>query len=458
MEKELIILITWHHETDKRKIECFEENRRTIVEFNPGVEVITIMSPFQDNGIAWSSPDLTVFVWFQENKDKVQSKRFLILEWDCWCDMNLKEYFSKVWDLDVVASCVLYPERDSWHWFRTLYKMPFRSRLYATGVLPFCGILVSNRAMRAIGKEIVKPEYEGVISELRFATIATMLGFDPVPTPVCSRTITWKSSIPFNFNHKGLHHPRKVLTSDNALIDIVNFLPTRFDILPKIIHQTWNDSPTPKYFDELTNSWKANHPDWDYILWTDEMNREFIRQFFPAFLLQYDSYEDKIQRVDVVKYFILYKLGGVFLDLDFRCLKNIGPLLDGAECAFGIEPIQHCEQYQREMIISNAFMASKPNNNFFKTICDSLPSYAWKEAPFVEYILSTTGSIALTEIYEKYELKSSITILPSNTIYPLTAKEAELERNQQTNEIIEAKVRDAYALHYFIGSWYQDIF
>lgn len=451
MKSELIILIIWYNETDTKRIRCFEENRRSFIEYNPGVEVITIMNPFENSNEAWLNSDLTVFLWYRDNCDKIQAERFLLLEWDCWCDINLKEYYSRVWDLDVVAPMTLYPERDGWHWFKTLDKMPVHARLYATGIVPFCGILVSEKAMNEICTEILKPIYNGLIGELRFPTIATMLGFAPVPNPVCSRNITWKLTIPFDQHYKGLHHPRKTLPSPTALDQIERFLITPDDDrIPLIIHQSWQDNTLPSHLDTLAETWKTLHPDWTYILWTDEMSRELIKRFFPEFLLQFDSYEDRGQRDNAARYHILYKIGGLFIDLDFECLENIAPLLEGADCVFGIESSEHSMLHNKEKIISNAFMAAKPNHEFFKYTCDSLSSYTWKDDTVIRNISSTTGSFALTDLYDTYEKKSGIKILPSSTIYPLTKKEVENTVGKEVGYDIQEKIDNAYALHYFL--------
>ena len=36
-------------------------------------------------------------------------------------------------------------------------------------------------------------------------------------------------------------------------------------IIPKIIHQIWLGSPVPEYLKTLMESWKALHPDWQYL-------------------------------------------------------------------------------------------------------------------------------------------------------------------------------------------------
>src|SRR5690242_12757105 len=127
--------------------------------------------------------------------------------------------------------------------------------------------------------------------------------------------------------------------------------------IPKIIHQTWKDTLIPEHLKVYVQSWKTLHPDWEHILWTDEMNRDFINLNFPKFLHVYDSYRTVIQKVDAVRYFILLKMGGLFVDLDFECRKTITPLLGNATFVAGLEPPEHARTHKKEYIISNAFMA-----------------------------------------------------------------------------------------------------
>jgi len=55
--------------------------------------------------------------------------------------------------------------------------------------------------------------------------------------------------------------------------------------IPLIIHQTWKDLNIPEHYKPLVKTWKENHPGWEYILWTDKMNRDFIEKITLIFFL-----------------------------------------------------------------------------------------------------------------------------------------------------------------------------
>src|SRR5882762_8774481 len=126
--------------------------------------------------------------------------------------------------------------------------------------------------------------------------------------------------------------------------------------IPPILHQTWKDNNIPEEFVRMSLSWRNTHTHWQYFFWTDDMNRNFIKEHFPYFLSTYDNYQSNIERVDAVRYFALYKYGGFYIDMDFECLANIEPIVSDSACVFGKEPIEHCAWHSKDIIISNAFM------------------------------------------------------------------------------------------------------
>lgn len=229
-------------------------------------------------------------------------------------------------------------------------------------------------------------------------------------------------------------------------------------VIPKILHQTWKNNILPDYFTALSNTWKKKHPNWKYIFWTDVENRKFIKDYFPYFLKRYDEFPFEIQRVDAVRYFILYKYGGVFVDMDFECMSNIDDLIDSNGCIFGLEPDHHCERFSRAFIICNAFMGCNANNSFFKEICNTLAKDTAKydpNAPRWKIVLESTGPFKLTDIYSYYGNKQQIKLLPSDVLYPLTIEESHsLLSGAKLTSNLKMKILNAYAIHHFAGTWW----
>ncbi|TDQ08443.1 hypothetical protein [Pedobacter metabolipauper] len=207
--KELTILMCWHDDPDPEKQQAYAINKNSFIHHNPESAIISIPNRFENKDKAWLSTDLNIFLWFVDEGYKIESERYLLVEWDCWCNCNLKDYYSRVWDCDVVGPSVFYPKRDYWNWFNAIPDLPLKARPYATGIVPFNGILLSGKAMESISKEILKAEFDNFNSEMRLATIASMLNMDPIVNPVCNRNITWKEVDYFDYSQQSLFHPVK---------------------------------------------------------------------------------------------------------------------------------------------------------------------------------------------------------------------------------------------------------
>eukprot|EP00040_Diaphanoeca_grandis_P017479 m.91242 g.91242 ORF g.91242 m.91242 type:complete len:366 (+) comp26452_c3_seq2:517-1614(+) len=107
--------------------------------------------------------------------------------------------------------------------------------------------------------------------------------------------------------------------------------PRRGGRIPRIVHQTWKSHtlyPAQRQWRE--NCVKLN-PEWEFRIWNDTENHDLIEQHFSWFLEVYDSYPKTINKVDAIRIFYLARFGGIYMDLDYTCLKPFDALIDGAE-------------------------------------------------------------------------------------------------------------------------------
>ena len=85
----------------------------------------------------------------------------------------------------------------------------------------------------------------------------------------------------------------------------------------RILHQSWRSCELPSrqaLWRERCN--RVLPAGWQLWLWTDEDNRELIAREFPSFLRFYDKLDVMIKRADAVRYFYLYRFGGVYMDTE----------------------------------------------------------------------------------------------------------------------------------------------
>lgn len=87
--------------------------------------------------------------------------------------------------------------------------------------------------------------------------------------------------------------------------------------IPKIIHQIWIGPHTPPT--SMMTTWHSNHPDFEYILWTEDEVRR--RGFVFKTQAKMDIMKEYCGIADLMRYEILYEYGGVFVDADSICLN-----------------------------------------------------------------------------------------------------------------------------------------
>jgi mannosyltransferase OCH1-like enzyme len=102
-----------------------------------------------------------------------------------------------------------------------------------------------------------------------------------------------------------------------------------------------------------------------FYLWNKNSARQFIEQNFSWFLPTYDSYRYSIQRIDALKYFLLWQYGGIYMDLDVSCRRPLDPFLEFSAWLPGTWP----------MGVSNDVMGAAPGHSIMRLLAESLQSH-----------------------------------------------------------------------------------
>ena len=192
------------------------------------------------------------------------------------------------------------------------------------------------------------------------------------------------------------------LTADDALLRSLSipvdmqsienshtFLPTR-EFIPRIIHQTCKNNTIPDAWINSHETCLMHNPEgnWSHILWTDATARDFIRDFYPSFLPTYDGYPYNIQRVDSFRYFALYYYGGIYLDLDVGCKKDLSPLLGQHAFFAKTEPLG----------VSNDVMGVERGHPIFESLIASLEKNNYRRGTKYPTVMMSTGPMFLTKL------------------------------------------------------------
>ena len=232
------------------------------------------------------------------------------------------------------------------------------------------------------------------------------------------------------------------------------------NLIPKMIHQIWSDvyEPLPKIFQELGDTWKYFHKDWQYVLWDDEKIEQFVNRYFPLCAKPFNSFAYNVQRWAVIRYLILYKMGGLYVDFDYECIDPVEKVLLG-NCCFALEPEEHRLPFldPNHPYFNNAFMAAIPGHPFMKRVINDvfqkdLSSLPENKTRF-EHVLCTTGPGMLSDVYASYTGKENIYLIPAEYVSPFSSPEIRSIWHGVIEQDWEDRLQKAVAVHYFMGPW-----
>ena len=83
--------------------------------------------------------------------------------------------------------------------------------------------------------------------------------------------------------------------------------------------------PAPPFVGEYFQGWKTLMPEWDLRLWTNEDIHS--TEFSEDYQRLIDSARQGAQKADIMRYYILWKHGGIYMDADVEPHRSLEPLL-----------------------------------------------------------------------------------------------------------------------------------
>ncbi len=213
-------------------------------------------------------------------------------------------------------------------------------------------------------------------------------------------------------------------------------------MIPKIIHQTYISIDKLKLdkpeWDTLSQECKEINSEFQYMFWNDDDIDKFVSDNFNWFLPTFNSFQYKIQKIDAVRYMILYTYGGLYLDMDIKCLKSFSPLFETFT-----KPI-YLPETSNVMFnknISNMIMASVPNHIFWINVLKEIQKRQSSSVKVNEYIdvMTISGPLMLNDMYKQSKDDIGIISEKDFTVCNIC--------NKNNNK------EDVYAYHISSGSW-----
>lgn len=203
--------------------------------------------------------------------------------------------------------------------------------------------------------------------------------------------------------------------------------------IPETIHQIWvGGKAVPTKFKRLMKTWKEMHPQWAHKLWLDEdVEKLHLRN-----RVYYDATSDPIEKANIARYEILEQFGGIYIDIDFLCLKPLDAFHRRYDFYTGIAPAD-CAA-----MLNNALMACGPGHPIMKHCIDMIREDFSKVNRF-----ERTGVMHYSRSFFAC-LKESPGIsiaLPASFFYPLG-------KSDQKYYDLETAKPETFAVHYWAST------
>ena len=189
----------------------------------------------------------------------------------------------------------------------------------------------------------------------------------------------------------------------------------------------------PETYAKYIMSWKDKHPNWIVRFWTDDdINNNFIN-------LEYIQKAKKwAQKADIIRYEIIYKYGGLYIDTDFECFKNIEELIKNSTF-FTCNGDHDCPF---KYVIANSIFGASKKNIISKYLMDNIKNTTINVKPVNE----ETGPFYFGKILNNEFKKLFLEISP-RLFFPHTYRE------YHDNVDISNYMKEAYAIHHWGNSW-----
>ena len=312
--------------------------------------------------------------------------------------------------------------------------------------------------------------------------------------------------------------PLLSLPSDSRRILSIRKWKNSQSLIPKIMHQIWTGGEAElevfeqelslddkkKWFREWRQSCIDLHPKetgWTHYFWDLKSMRAFVQQNFPAMLAQYDNMNSDIKRTDLFRMLCLLVYGGVYVDIDFECLKPfesairfkqepldvsiqrydvtsegghggntpmsqmnsnddvVSPWLYLSEHTTNLQPnsLSKIAQLLKGRELPNAFAATIPwHPMIWLVVMEMLRRDLLNPTG---YVLETTGPLVFNAVAFSYleAYQPNVVIFPIELLFPVYCfdkqqmrRDAECIQNGTCREIYPNSI----AIHHYVASWY----
>ena len=172
--------------------------------------------------------------------------------------------------------------------------------------------------------------------------------------------------------------------------------------VPLVIYQSWHSNKVPPKMKQFIDTLVGLNPEFDHFLYSDEACADFIDKHFDKEVVKaFHLLKPGAYKSDLWRYCILYKNGGVYLDIKFITLKPLLYIVNEYPILFVKDRDNTCAESSSLHGLYNGFMISPPNNEIFKyCIADIVNSCKFRLYKSAD--ISVTGPCLLQEMIDEH--------------------------------------------------------
>ena len=226
-------------------------------------------------------------------------------------------------------------------------------------------------------------------------------------------------------------------------------------MIPKVIYQTYKSKKIPFVAELAKNRMKKLNPDYEFKLYDDNDILNFLQSEFDERTLKaYKKLTIGAAKADFFRYTILYKKGGIYLDLDAEITENLDNLIKNREAV--ISRGGKGDYFIQWMLVFNK------KHPFLKKIIEDMILNLEEENFYSKDVLYTTGPHLYT--------KSINTFLKKENISSYTDKEINSYIEESGNNTIKntifyfidygkyakCKIKYSWLMYIFKSHWRQE--
>ena len=235
----------------------------------------------------------------------------------------------------------------------------------------------------------------------------------------------------------------EALYEDMLLLSVkkppLNYRKEDKPVIPKLIHAIWfSGDPMPELYLRCLESWKKYAPDYEIKIW----NMETYKPDQCLFFEQAIEHKNWAFASDYARADLLYRYGGIYMDLDVEMLRPVDDLLYN-DAYMSFESLDRIE--------CGSGMGSRPGHPIIKEICESYEKRPYLKADGTWD--NSTCPVRYTQVIEKHGLKKDggFQFVEDITVYPF---EVLTGKSFDTGIIYSSDL--SYTVHHHNGSWIPD--